>query len=83
MFLSSGSPGTTAQWSKAERQKACPCVCERRSVSKPKESITGTKACRERSDLMLRRGGGWGWEADGGGEVDGVVEEVEDMVEEG
>lgn len=35
-FLSSGSPVTTAQWSKTCWQNACPCVKERKSVSKPK-----------------------------------------------
>ena len=35
-FLSSGSPGTTAQWSKTCWQKAWPCVKDRKSVSNPK-----------------------------------------------
>ena len=38
MDLSKGSPGTIAQWSKTDRQKHCPWVCKRKSVSKPKES---------------------------------------------
>ena len=45
MLLSSGSPGTMLQWSKQATQKAWPCVWYRRSVSKPKLSITGMKAC--------------------------------------
>lgn len=43
--LSKGSPGTMDQWSKTERQKACPCVWYRRSVSNPNDSMTGKKAC--------------------------------------
>lgn len=34
----------TCQWWNTDRAKACPCVCVRRSVSKPKESIAGIKA---------------------------------------
>ena len=34
----------TCQWWNTDRAKACPCVCVRRSVSKPKESIAGMKA---------------------------------------
>lgn len=44
MLLSRGSPGTMAQWSNTERQKAWPCVWYRKSVSKPKDSITGKNA---------------------------------------
>lgn len=34
----------TCQWWNTDRAKACPCVCVRRSVSKPKESMAGMKA---------------------------------------
>uniref|UniRef100_A0A6B0U5B3 Secreted protein n=1 Tax=Ixodes ricinus TaxID=34613 RepID=A0A6B0U5B3_IXORI len=44
ILLSRGSPGTICQWWNMDRQKACPCVCVRRSVSKPKESMAGMKA---------------------------------------
>mmetsp|Transcript_2622 Transcript_2622/g.10944 ORF Transcript_2622/g.10944 Transcript_2622/m.10944 type:complete len:330 (+) Transcript_2622:745-1734(+) len=44
MDRSSGSPGTTAQWSKYERPNAWPCVWNRRSVSNPKDSIAGSSA---------------------------------------
>ncbi len=32
IFLSRGSPGNVCQWSKVERQNACPTVCTLRSV---------------------------------------------------
>lgn len=44
MLLSRGSPGTICQWWKTCRQNAWPCVCVRKSVSKPNESIAGTNA---------------------------------------
>lgn len=44
MLLSRGSPGTICQWWNTWRQKACPCVCVLRSVSKPNESMAGTNA---------------------------------------
>lgn len=44
MLLSRGSPGTIAQWSNTERQNACPWVWYLKSVSKPKDSITGKNA---------------------------------------
>merc|ERR1719209_1334952 len=50
MVLSRGSPGTICQWWNTERQNAWPWVWVRKSVSKPKESMAGTKA------LMVYRG---------------------------
>lgn len=44
ILLSNGSPGTICQWWKTDKQNACPCVCVRRSVSKPNESMAGMKA---------------------------------------
>jgi hypothetical protein len=44
MLLSRGSPGTIAQWSKTDWQNAWPCVWYLKSVSKPKDSITGKNA---------------------------------------
>merc|ERR1719221_53814 len=44
MVLSRGSPGTICQWWNTERQNAWPWVWVRKSVSKPKESMAGTKA---------------------------------------
>ncbi len=34
----------TCQWSNVDRQNACPCVVLRRSVSNPKDSMTGRYA---------------------------------------
>lgn len=45
MDLSRGSPGTICQWLKADMEKAWPWVCVRRSVSNPKLSMAGMKAC--------------------------------------
>ena len=42
--LRQGGQHSTCQWSKVERQKACPWVVQRRSVSKPKDSMTGRYA---------------------------------------
>jgi hypothetical protein len=43
------------QWSKTERQKACPCVWYRRSVSNPNDSMTGKKACTVQGfDIFLK-----------------------------
>ena len=42
--LRQGCNHSTCQWSKVERQKACPWVVQRRSVSKPKDSMTGRYA---------------------------------------
>ena len=44
MLLSRGSPGTICQWWNTDRQKAWPCVCVRKSVSNPNESMAGMKA---------------------------------------
>ena len=52
--LSRGSPGTVLQWSKDWRGKARPCVATRRSVSKPKESMTGKKARSTRKGVPGR-----------------------------
>lgn len=49
MLLSRGSPGTIAQWSKTERENACPWVWYLKSVSKPKLSITGRNACSQKA----------------------------------
>jgi len=52
MLLSRGSPGTIAQWSNTERQNACPWVWYLKSVSKPKDSITGKNAWQRRGVHM-------------------------------
>jgi len=50
IFLSSGSPGKSSQWSKTYKAKAYPEVWILRSVSKPKLSMAGILA------LMVYRG---------------------------
>lgn len=43
--MATGAGGmVTCQWWKTDRAKAWPCVCVRRSVSKPNESMAGMKA---------------------------------------
>ena len=44
IVLRQGGHNSTCQWSKVERQKACPWVVHRKSVSKPNDSMTGRYA---------------------------------------